>query len=114
MSSDDKTRTLSSGSKPTRLAGLILMSALTGCTTFTPLQRNLPPQPVRLTQAPPIPALDSACHFPWFAIEGCRGKNEAAMLRLTVSDDLALRQRLAAMPAWYEGVRRSYGSKQGK
>lgn len=30
------------------------------------------------------------------------------MLRLTVSDDIEVRSRLSASPAWYEGVRRDY------
>lgn len=91
-----------------------MLALLTACAGHAPLERNLPPVPSRLTQAPPIPALDSACRFPFFGVEACRGKNQTAMLRLTVSDDLELRRRLASLPAWYEGVRRSYGSKQGK
>ncbi|VIO73909.1 hypothetical protein CI41S_40180 [Bradyrhizobium ivorense] len=72
-------------------------------------KRNLPATPALLTKAPPVPHLDADCHFPWFRVPGCRGKDTAAMLRLTVSDDLELRDRLGAVPRWYATVRKSYG-----
>lgn len=98
------------GSKPVRsLAASILMLALAGCAGHAPLDRNLPPAPARLTQAPLVPHLDSACFFPWFQVAGCKGKDERAMLRLTVSDDLEVRSRLTAVPGWYDGIRKSYG-----
>ena len=73
--------------------------------------RNLPGVPKLLTKAQPLPHLDADCRFPWFRVAGCRGKDPAAMLRLTVSDDLEVRNRLNAVPGWYEGVRKSYGAK---
>jgi len=33
------------------------------------------------------------------------------MLRLTVSDDIELRNQVGALPAWYQNVRRIYGAK---
>ncbi|MHC2462137.1 hypothetical protein ACVIHD_001149 [Bradyrhizobium embrapense] len=33
------------------------------------------------------------------------------MLRLTVTDDKEVRARLGAVPAWYDGVRKSYGAR---
>lgn len=34
-----------------------------------------------------------------------------ATLRLTVSDDIELRNRLMASAGWYDGVRKDYGGK---
>jgi hypothetical protein len=72
--------------------------------------RNLPPTPRLLTKAPPVPHLDAVCKFPWFGVVGCRAKDTAAMLRLTVSDDIEVRSRLSAVPGWYVNVRKSYGA----
>jgi hypothetical protein len=57
-----------------------------------------------------VPHLDSQCFFPWKGIPGCKGKDTRAMLRLTVSDDVELRSRLVATPAWYESVRKTYAT----
>lgn len=73
--------------------------------------RQLPPAPDKLAKARPVPQLDMQCHFPWYGVAGCTGKDARAMLRLTVSDNLALRSQVTALPAWYEGVRMSYGAK---
>lgn len=62
-------------------------------------------------KAPPVPYLDPTCHFPWYGVKGCKGKDARAMLRLTVSDDKALRQRAGASLGWYESVRLDYGSR---
>lgn len=75
------------------------------------MARQLPPAPDKLAKAPPVPHLDTQCHFPWFKVPGCKGKDVRAMLRLTVSDDQELRARLDAMSGWYEGIRKSYGAR---
>jgi hypothetical protein len=90
-------------------AALILM-LVTGCAAHVPLERSLPPAPARLLRQPPVPQLDSACHFPWFKVEGCRGKDPNAMLLLTVSDSIEVRSRLNSSASWFEGVRRSYSA----
>ena len=40
------------------------------------------------------PAIDSQCRFPWHGVPGCKGKDTRAMLRLTVSDDMSVRNQL--------------------
>jgi hypothetical protein len=62
-------------------------------------------------QSPPVPQLDATCRFPWYGVKGCKGKDTRAMLRLTVSDDLAVRDRLDNSRDWYEGVQQEYGAK---
>lgn len=62
-------------------------------------------------QTAPVPYLDPTCRFPWYGVKGCKGKDARAMLRLTVSDDLAHRQKVDASRGWYEGVRRDYGAR---
>lgn len=62
-------------------------------------------------QSPPVPQLDATCRFPWYGVKGCKGKDTRAMLRLTVSDDLATRDRLDNSREWYGSVRQEYGSK---
>jgi hypothetical protein len=59
-------------------------------------------------KAPPVPALDRQCRFPWFGVAGCKGKDPNAMLRLTVSDDVQLRSQLGAGAGWYRGIRSDY------
>ena len=68
--------------------------------------RELPPAPDRIMKKAPVPHLDATCFFPWYGVKGCKGKDTRAMLKLTVSDDLAHRQRLDASAGWYESVRR--------
>src|SRR5579859_896347 len=104
-----------------RLAlAVILIPTLAACShqagTLQPpepsaTRRNLPPAPSRLAKPPPLPQLDKDCTFPWFGIAGCKGKDTTAMLRLTVSDDIELRNQVGALPAWYQNVRRIYGAK---
>lgn len=72
--------------------------------------RDLPMVPQKLVEAPPPPALDTQCRFPWYGVKGCRGKDTRAMLRLTVSDDLQIRNQLGQTAGWYEGVRASYAN----
>lgn len=62
-------------------------------------------------QSAPVPQLDATCRFPWYGVKGCKGKDTRAMLRLTVSDDLATRDRLDMSLGWYEGVRQEYRDK---
>jgi len=62
----------------------------------------------------PCVAAIAVCAFPWFGVAGCWGKDTAAMLRLTVSDDIELRSRLSSVPGWYVNVRKSYGGKPWK
>ena len=87
--------------------------ALAACAHAPPaeISRDLPAVPDKLVTAPPAPALDTQCRFPWYGVKGCKGKDARAMLRLTVSDDKALRQRAGASLAWYETVRRDYGAR---
>jgi hypothetical protein len=73
--------------------------------------RELPAAPEKLLTAPPVPALDTQCRFPWYGVPGCKGKDTRAMLRLTVSDDVEVRSRLSAVPGWYVNVRTNYGGK---
>lgn len=75
------------------------------------ISRQLPPAPDKLGKPARVPHLDTQCFFPWYGIAGCKGKDARAMLRLTVSDNLALRSQVSALPAWYEGVRKSYGAR---
>lgn len=88
---------------------------LAGCAHDLPappvLSRDLPQLPDRLFKAPPVPALDTQCRFPWFGISGCKGKDPSAMLRLTVSHDQEQGARLTGSAGWYEGVRISYRGK---
>jgi hypothetical protein len=59
-------------------------------------------------RAQPALHLDAACYFPWRGVNGCKGKDVRAMLRLTVSDDIKQRQRLEASRRWYNNIRESY------
>jgi hypothetical protein len=79
-------------------------------TTVGPAARTLPPAPARIVKAKPVPHLTSTCYFPWFGVPGCKGEDGKAMLRLTVSDNIELRSRLTAVPAWYDGVRSNYAT----
>jgi hypothetical protein len=109
------TRNISAGLKLTTLADSILLA---GCATAPApapevpreISRQLPPEPDKLAKPRAVPYLDTQCHFPWYGVAGCKGKDACAMLRLTVSDNLALRSQVSAVPAWYEGVRKSYGA----
>lgn len=86
---------------------------LAGCAHAPPPEtpaRSLPPAP-SFMQPAPVPQLDPNCHFPWFKVKGCKGKDTRAMLRLTVSDDEDHRGRLDNSRGWYEGVREEYGAK---
>jgi hypothetical protein len=90
-----------------------LSLSLGGCATTQEqppetVARNLPAKPERLMTSPPVPALDRTCRFPWFGVDGCRGKDPSAMLRLTVSHDQEQARRLDGSGAWYEGVRADY------
>ncbi|MHC2251471.1 hypothetical protein ACVILK_001163 [Bradyrhizobium embrapense] len=58
-----------------------------------------------------MPYLDTQCRFPWRGVAGCKDKDTRAMLELTISHVIELRSRLGEVPAWYDGVRRSYGGK---
>lgn len=90
---------------------------LSGCASFkaeapavpSPA-RDLPMVPQKLVEAPPPPALDTQCRFPWYGVKGCKGKDTRAMLRLTVSDDIQIRNQLGQTAGWYEGVRASYAN----
>jgi hypothetical protein len=73
--------------------------------------RHLPPAPDKLAKARPVPHLDTQCQFPWYRVGSCNGKDARAMLRLTVPDNLALRSQVAALPAWYEGMRKNCGAR---
>lgn len=75
------------------------------------MRRDLPPAPDKLTKAPPVPYLDTQCRFPWRGVAGCKDKDARAMLELTTSYAIELQARLGAVPAWYDGVRRSYGAR---
>ena len=44
-------------------------------------------------------------------VPGCKGKDTRAMLRLTVSDDVNVRNQLGATAGWYEDVRKNYGKR---
>lgn len=76
--------------------------------------RDLPPTPAAEFKAPPVPALDTQCRFPWYGVAGCKGKDARAMLRLTKTYALDLRKRLKASVGsggWYDTVRHDYGAK---
>jgi hypothetical protein len=76
-----------------------------------PPSRDLPPTPAAEFKAPPAPALDTQCRFPWYGVAGCKGKDTRAMLRLTKTYALELKKRLGAAGGWYDSVRRDYGAK---
>lgn len=71
------------------------------------MARDLPPKPAEL-KAPPAPALDTQCRFPWYGVPGCNGKDGRAMLRLTKTYAIELRKRLEAGGGWYDSVRHDY------
>ena len=92
----------------------MLAACASGQQAETPLPtvtRELPAAPDKLTKMPAVPAIDSQCRFPWYGVPGCKGKDTRAMLRLTVSDDVNVRNQLGATAGWYEDVRKNYGKR---